>query len=185
MRKRQDQDTVPLTDERETVMKEDELNEGAQLARQLAKRWLAEAELIPLTVLSLDNPEPVGGWETLLQARGIELLTDDLYRPSVRREDARRLALERREWERESADKARQLQESLDEGLPVPAGLPSVEGASPMASIMANDPFYRTPQAEFGRPRPRFLEEELEAGARQQAAARAEAEAKKAARGRG
>jgi hypothetical protein len=49
---------------------------------------------------------------------------------------------------------------------------------------MAHDPSYRTPQAEFGRPSPRFLEEELEAGARQQAAAQAEAAAKKAARGK-
>jgi hypothetical protein len=104
----------------------------------------------------------------MLEARGIELLTDDLYRPAIRREDARRLAEERREWERSSAEKARRLQESL-EGLPVPAGLPSLEGGSPMAAIMAHDPSYRTPQAEFGRPSPRFLDEELEAGARQQA----------------
>jgi len=67
---------------------------------------------------------------------------------------------------------------------PLPAGYPALEGASPLATIMANDPSYRTPQAEFGRPPPRFLEEELEAGARQQAAAQAEAAAKKAARGK-
>jgi len=89
-------------------------------------------------------PEPLDGWETMLEARGIELLTDDLYRPAIRREDARRLAEERREWERSSAEKARRLQGSL-EGLPVPAGLPSLEGGSPMAAIMAHDPSYRTP----------------------------------------
>jgi hypothetical protein len=40
----------------------------------------------------------------MLEAGGIELLTDDLYRPAIRREDARRLAEERREWERSSAE---------------------------------------------------------------------------------
>jgi hypothetical protein len=127
----------------------------------------------------LDYPEPLGGWEPLLEARGIELLTDDLYRPAIRREDARRLAGERREWERSSVEEARRRQESL-EGLPLPAGIPALEHGSAMASLMANDPGYRTVAEEFGRPRPNFLAEELEAGARQQAAARAEAESKKA-----
>jgi len=104
-----------------------ELNEGAEVARRLAKQWLHEGtELIPLSVLALDHPEPLAGWEPLLQTRGIELLEDDLLRPAIRREDARRLAQERREWERES-EKARQLQSSL-EAPTVPAGLPSVEG---------------------------------------------------------
>jgi hypothetical protein len=44
---------------------------------------------------------------------------------------------------------------------------------------MANDPGYQTVAEELGRPRPNFLAEALEEGARQQAAARAEAEAKK------
>jgi hypothetical protein len=65
---------------------------------------------------------------------------------------------------------------------PVPAGIPALEGGSPLQSIMANDPGYQTVAEEFGRPKPNFLAEELEAGARQQAAARAEIEARKAAR---
>jgi hypothetical protein len=175
---RKDQDAVPLTDERET-MKEDgmdeniELNEGAQIARRAAEQWLREGELIPLSHLVLDHPEPVGGWEPLLQARGIELLSDDLYRPAIRREDARALVEERREWERSSVEKARQLQESL-EGLSVPAGVPAVEGATPMASIMANDPGYQTVAEEFGRPKPTFLDDMLAEGRRADAAARAE-----------
>jgi hypothetical protein len=45
---------------------------------------------------------------------------------------------------------------------------------------MAADSTYMTPATEFGRiPKPNFLAEELEAGARQQAAARAEIEARK------
>ena len=46
---------------------------------------------------------------------------------------------------------------------------------------MSNDPGYRTPQAEFGRPAPRFLDELLEEGQRHQVAVQAEAESKKAA----
>ena len=91
-----------------------EPNEGAEVARRLAKQWLTEGtELIPLSHLVLDHPEPIAGWEPLLQAHGIELLEDDLYRPAIRREDARRLVTERREWEREN-EKARRLQESLE-----------------------------------------------------------------------
>jgi hypothetical protein len=155
----------------------DENNEGRELARRVAGQGLAEGELIPLSHLVLDHPEPVGGWELMLQARGIELLEDDLYRPAIRREDARALATERREWERESAEKARRLQESL-EVVPIPTGLPALEGGSPLASIMAADPSYATLQAEFGRPKPNFLAEELEAGAQHLAAARADAEAR-------
>ena len=160
-----------------------EPNEGRELARRVAKEWVRDegAELIPLSVLALDHPEPLAGWEPLLQARGIELLTDDLYRPAIRREDARQLAEERREWERESAEKPNRLQESL-EAPPVPVGFPALEDGSPLASIMAHDPGYETVAEEFGRPKPNFLAEELEAGARQLAAARAEAESRKAAR---
>jgi hypothetical protein len=171
MRKqRQDQDgPVPLI-------------EGAEVARRLAKQWVHEAELPPLSVLSLDYPEPIGGWETMLEARGIELLTDDLHRLSIAREDARALVEERRQWESQSAEKARRRQESL-EALPVPAGIPALEHGSALESLMANDPGYQTAAEEFGRiPKPNFLAEALEAGARQQAAAQAEAESKKAAR---
>ena len=69
--------------------------------------------------------------------------------------------------------------------VPVPAGVPALEHGSAMESLMTHDPGYLTPQAEFGgRERPNFLVEQLEAGARQQAAARAEVESKKAARGK-
>ena len=107
-----------------------EPNEGAEVARRLAKQWLHEgSELIPLSHLALDHPEPLAGWEPLLQAHGIELLEDDLYRPAIRREDARRLVTERREWEREN-EKARRLQESL-EVPPFPAGIPSASTSAP------------------------------------------------------
>jgi hypothetical protein len=154
--------------------KNTEPNEGADVGRRLAKQWLNEgAESIPLSHLALDHPEPLDGWEPLLQARGIELLEDDLRRPAIRREDARRLAEERREWERESVEKANQLQESLERP-PVPAGIPALENGSAMESLMAHDPGYRTVAEEFGqRPRPDFLAELLEEGQRRQLAERA------------
>ena len=58
----------------------------------------------------------------------------------------------------------------------VGGGVQEIEDGSAMAVIMANDPGYQTAAEEFGRPKPNFLAEELEAGARQLAAARAEAE---------
>jgi hypothetical protein len=65
----------------------------------------------------------------------------------------------------------------------VAVGVPAQEGSTPFESLMNGDRSYVSLSEEFGgRPKPRFLEEELEAGARQQAAARAEIEARKAAR---
>lgn len=160
----------------------DENMSGTEVARRAARQWLDENELVALSVLSLDHPEPIHGWEITLETREIELLEDDLYRPAIRREDARQLVEERREWERESTEKARRLQESL-ETPPLPAGVPALEDGSAMDSLMANDPGYQTVAEEFAqRPKPNFLAEELEAGARHQAAARAEVAAKKAAR---
>ena len=161
----------------------DENNEGREIARRVAREWVRDegSELIPLSHLALDHPEPLAGWEPLLQARGIELLTDDLLRSAIRREDARRLAEERREWERSSAEKAYQLKESL-EGPSVTVGIPALEDGSAMESLMAHDPGYQTAAEEFGRPKPNFLAEELEVGARHLAAARAEAESRKSAR---
>ena len=59
-----DQDALT---ERGTAMKEDgmdiEPNEGAEIARRVARQWLNEAELIPIRHLSLDLTEPISGWE--------------------------------------------------------------------------------------------------------------------------
>jgi Zinc-binding dehydrogenase len=45
---------------------------------------------------------------------------------------------------------------------PVPAGVPAREGSTPLESLLAHDPGYLTPQAEFGgREWPNFLVEEL------------------------
>jgi hypothetical protein len=155
------------------------LVEGAEVARRLAKQWLHEgAELIPVTHLSLDLAEPINGWEPALLERGLEIVEDNLGRPCVRREVLGDLLREERDClARIEAEGAARAAAAV---APVPAGVPAIEGGSPLQSIMAHDPGYQTPAEEFGqRPKPNFLVEELEAGARQQAAARAEVEARK------
>lgn len=153
-----------------------EPNEGRDLARRVARQWVRdeEVELIPITHLSLDVTEPVAGWELDLFERGVEIVDDDFGRPCVRREVLGELLREERELlariENESA--------AAPERPPVAAGLPALRDGSPMAAVMAHDPAYVTPSAEFGFAKPDFLAAELEAGARHLAAARAEAESK-------
>jgi hypothetical protein len=64
-------------------------------------------EPIPLSVLELDLPAPVGGWPAYLGARGIAIIPDDLGRDSVSRQAARRLLDEHREQEVRAAALAR------------------------------------------------------------------------------
>ena len=53
------------------------------------------ADVIPISVLTLDLPElPVGGWEHYCSGRGIEVVADDIGRPSIGRSDARQLLAE-------------------------------------------------------------------------------------------
>jgi hypothetical protein len=56
-------------------------------------------ELIPLSYVALDHPEPGGGWDAYLTVRNIPVLTDDLGRASISRADAKQLFIERRENE--------------------------------------------------------------------------------------
>ena len=70
-------------------------------------------------------------------------------------------------------EQSRRLQEAHKPS-PVGRGVPALsDDASPFESLMAADPSYASPQEEFGAwAKPRFLEEALEQGARQQAAER-------------
>jgi hypothetical protein len=63
------------------------------------------AELIPLSHLALDLDQPSVGWAAYLTGRGIEVVVDDIGRPSVSRSDARQLFDERREAEARQAAK--------------------------------------------------------------------------------
>ena len=53
-------------------------------------------EFVPLSVLALDLEPPTTGWDSFLAARGIRVRPDDLGRPSITREAARRLFVEHR-----------------------------------------------------------------------------------------
>jgi hypothetical protein len=59
----------------------------------------ARDDLVPLSVLALDLPQPPEGWPVFLGRRGVAFLPDDLGRDSVSRSDARRLLDEKREDE--------------------------------------------------------------------------------------
>jgi hypothetical protein len=107
------------------------------------------AELIPLSVLALDLPEPVGGWAHELAGRGAVVVEDDLGRPSVPREVARALFAEHREQqeavarrraalEQQAIEKDRQFRAGLPPGVPLSA-VPA--GVAPGLAMMLSDPF--------------------------------------------
>ena len=52
------------------------------------------SDLIPLSVIKLDLPEPGEGWGAFLAARDVDVKTDDIGRPSVTRATARMLIAE-------------------------------------------------------------------------------------------
>jgi hypothetical protein len=54
---------------------------------------------VPLSVLSLDLEQPPIGWAAYLGNIGVEIVEDDLGRPSIHRHDARRLIAEHRDHE--------------------------------------------------------------------------------------
>ena len=89
-------------------------------------------QLVPISVLSLDHPEPVSGWAALLEGRDVEVVEDDLGRPAVRRVDARALLEQQREWERRNAEEARQRhEETARKSPPVPRGIPLPKEGDP------------------------------------------------------
>jgi len=59
---------------------------------------------VPLSVLSLDLEQPPIGWLAYLGNIGVEIVEDDLGRPSIHRHDARRLIAEHRDNEVRKAE---------------------------------------------------------------------------------
>jgi hypothetical protein len=112
----------------------------------------------------LDVSEPIVGWSAFLEERYITVMDDSLGRPSVARHVLGDLIAEERERE------ARLVEEAAAAiGQPVPAGIPAREDLSAYEVMMSADA--TSPVEEFGRiPPPRFLEEQLDEGARRQAA---------------
>jgi len=103
-------------------------------------------ELIPLSQLALDMPEPAEGWRVFLQSRNIEVLRDDVGRRSISKSDVR-LLLEEQAATEDAAQRKRREQEQAavvaDElrrsriwsGIPASAH----EGFNPAAAMFAAD----------------------------------------------
>jgi hypothetical protein len=130
---------------------------------------------VPLSYLSLDIDEPLVGWTSFFAARGIEVASDHLGRASVPRYVLADLLDKQRERE------VRLLEEAAAQQAPVvtPHGIPAREDLSAYEVMMLADGV--SPVEEFGRiPPPHFLLEQLEEGARRQAAEREAARRKEA-----
>jgi hypothetical protein len=93
---------------------------------------------VPVIHLALDLPEPPGGWTAFLNARGVEVVVDDLGRSAITRVDARRLFDEHREAEAVKAEKRavleqraieadQQFRAQLGRGVPIPEGMTYAE----------------------------------------------------------
>jgi hypothetical protein len=129
-------------------------------------RVMNTQELIPLSHLSLDLSEPISGWPAIFAERGVEIVLDDLGRPSVPRQVLGELLAESQEREaRVLEDQRRRDAERADSK--VPAGVPAIDGSPYEAMVAAGGVVL--PSEEFGRPRPDFLAEELAAGERESA----------------
>ena len=123
---------------------------------------------IPISHLALDVSEPLVGWEAFFEERNVQVFDDAIGRPSVARYVLADLIAEQRAREARLAEEAAQ---TAADRQPVPAGVPALENAGPYESMMAAGSV--SPAEEFGQwAKPRFLELQLEEGARHQAAER-------------
>jgi hypothetical protein len=107
------------------------------------------SEPVPLSVLELDLPAPTTGWVAYLTERHIPILTDDLGRSAIRRDDARELLTEHREQreatearkrealarqEQAAIEADKQFRAQLARGLPwyeIPDGVTAAEAWRP------------------------------------------------------
>jgi hypothetical protein len=89
------------------------------------------SKLIPLSHLALDLPEPeVGGWHAYLNAKGVDVVVDDIGRLAVARSDARMLITEHREAEAHAREvterrEAQLIQQDQLRRANMPAGIPA------------------------------------------------------------
>lgn len=134
----------------------------------------AESELtVPISHLSLEPgvDVPIDGWQRMFDQLSIRVVTDVAGRPAISSLAARRLFAAIKRQAELRAEDAQRRSEKLAKKYPVPAGrgLPAIEGASAIESLVAAGGVV-TPEQEFGgRPRPNFLQEELAAGEQAQA----------------
>jgi hypothetical protein len=130
---------------------------------------MREQELVSLVLIALEVDEPI---ELVADRLGDAIQLDDVGMRAVPAEVVRRFLSDRAEQEaRQGAEHARRTAASV----PVPAGgVPALsDDASALESLMAADGSHLSPAEEFGRPKPNFLEEAIEAGQRKQLAEQA------------
>lgn len=100
-----------------------------------------------MSVLSLDLPEPPLGWAAYLNAKGVEVVGDDIGRASISRDAARQLFDEYRADEvRKAEHRARQEREAIEADrqfrAQLPRGLSWVDvppGVLPVVAMTAAD----------------------------------------------
>jgi len=110
-----------------------------------------------------------------LSEQGIDVMSDDLGRPSIARSVVGAMVREHASQQKLQTERAalRAAEQAEAERLvPVPAGMPARDGLSAIETLMTSDD-YQSPRDEFGNPRVDWLADELEKGA----AARAEEQA--------
>ena len=125
---------------------------------------------IPISHLQLEIEMPISGsWQPIFDELEIRVLTDTAGRPAITNLAARKLFAAFKRQDEIAAERSDLRVKKLAAKHPVPvgAGLPMVEGATPFESMVAAGGVV-SPQAEFGsgRERPNFLREELAAGQR-------------------
>lgn len=137
---------------------------------------------IPISYLALDLHAPFGGWEALFASRGVEVVTDDLGRPAIPRAALGELIAEREATKAAQRAESERQRKQAAQKKRVVVGVPAQEGMSAYESMVAATGLV-TPEDEWGRAKPRFLEEHIEAGAKDLARRRAETAEKKRKKG--
>jgi hypothetical protein len=116
---------------------------------------------VPVSHLALDVSEPLVGWEAFFAAKGIQVASDHLGRPSVARYVLSDLLDEQQEREARLAEEAANAA-TLNQPVPV-VGIPALEGSTAYETMMSAAG--TSPVEEFGQwAKPRFLEEALAEG---------------------
>ena len=117
--------------------------------------------LVPLALVAIETGEHI---DALVGRFAADLVLDDVGMRAVPAAVVRRFFTERAEWEARQEEE-RRARAGKRRKHTVPTGLPAKEGLTAFETIMASGDYQSVADA-FGRPRPDFLAEELEAGQR-------------------
>lgn len=124
---------------------------------------------VPVSHLLLEIAAPIGGWSELFDELEIRVSPDHLGRASIPAMGARRVLAKLRRQSGLLAERSARRHEDMAARRPIGGGVPAIEGMTPWESMVATGKVVM-PSQEFGhRPKPRFLEEEIEAGAKSEA----------------